>query len=116
MVLPVIILGGIYGGLFTPTEAGAIGALYSFIILVFVLKDIKIKELPQLFKDSVRTMVQIFYFNRIQYRIRPGFEYFSGASDAGGSICSVQFDSVSYHAECSVADYRMSVRSGVRLY
>ncbi len=60
MVLPVIILGGIYGGLFTPTEAGAIGALYSFIISVFVLKDIKIKELPQLFKDSVRTMVQIF--------------------------------------------------------
>jgi C4-dicarboxylate transporter, DctM subunit len=60
MVLPVIILGGIYGGIFTPTEAGAISALYSFIISVFVLRDISFKELPALFKDSAKTMGQLF--------------------------------------------------------
>ncbi|GAI61411.1 unnamed protein product, partial [marine sediment metagenome] len=40
---PIIILGGIYGGIFTPTEAGAVGALYTIIIGVFFTRSLNIK-------------------------------------------------------------------------
>ncbi|WP_099354757.1 TRAP transporter large permease [Fredinandcohnia onubensis] len=46
LLLPVIILGGIYGGVFTPTEAAAVGCVYGIIISVFVYKEVKISELP----------------------------------------------------------------------
>lgn len=60
LILPVIVLGGVYSGLCTPTESGAIAALYSFIVAVFVLRDIKPKQLPSVFKDSARTTTQVF--------------------------------------------------------
>ncbi len=60
IILPVIILGGIYSGLCTPTESGAIAALYSFIVAVFVLKDIKPAQLFKVFKESAVTTAQIF--------------------------------------------------------
>ena len=40
LLLIVIILGGIYGGVFTPTEAAAVAAVYAFVIAVFVYRDI----------------------------------------------------------------------------
>ena len=44
LVCPVIILGGIYGGMFTPTEAAAVAAVYGFIIGVFIYKELNFKE------------------------------------------------------------------------
>ncbi len=52
IVSPVIILGGIYGGIFTPTEAAAVAAVYSLIIGIFAYKELKIKELPKIMADS----------------------------------------------------------------
>ena len=43
LVTPVIILGGIYGGVFTPTEAAVIGIVYSFVISTFIYKELKLK-------------------------------------------------------------------------
>ena len=40
IIMPVIILGGIYGGVFTPTEAGAVAVIYSFIVSVFVYREL----------------------------------------------------------------------------
>jgi len=60
LVLPVIILGGIYSGLFTPTESAAVSAVYSFVIAVFVLKDINIKTLPKVLVDTCRVTGQTF--------------------------------------------------------
>lgn len=60
LILPVIILGSIYGGYATPTEAGAIAALYSFIVPKFVLKEIKMKQLPAILKDGARITAQLF--------------------------------------------------------
>ncbi len=60
LILPVIILGGIYGGIFTPTEAGAVCAIYSFVMSVFVLKDIPLKGIPAVLKTSAKTLGQIF--------------------------------------------------------
>jgi len=55
LLMPIIVLGGIYGGIFTPTEAAAVAVLYAFIIGVFVYKEIKIKDLPKIFLDSAVT-------------------------------------------------------------
>ena len=46
LLLIVIVLGGIYAGLFTPTEAAAMSAVYAFIIAVFVYKDLTIRDVP----------------------------------------------------------------------
>ena len=44
LIMPVIVLGGIYGGLFTPTEAAAVSAVYGLIVGVFVYKEMKFRE------------------------------------------------------------------------
>lgn len=46
LMVPVIILGGIYGGVFTPTEAAAVACVYGILVSVFVYKEVKISELP----------------------------------------------------------------------
>jgi len=54
IMTPVIILGGIIGGIFSPTEAAAVAVIYSFIISYFVFRELKLSDLPQMF---VRTAV-----------------------------------------------------------
>jgi len=54
IMTPVIILGGIIGGIFSPTEAAAVAVMYSFIISYFVFRELKLSDLPQMF---VRTAV-----------------------------------------------------------
>ena len=53
LLSPVIILGGIYGGIFTPTEAAAIAAGYAAFIAIFVYKSLTLKQLIVVIKDSV---------------------------------------------------------------
>lgn len=53
ILMPVIILGGIYGGFFTPTEAAAVAAVYGMIIGLFVYKTIKFKDIWELLITSV---------------------------------------------------------------
>lgn len=52
LLSPVIILGGIYSGIFTPTEAACISVIYSIIISVFVYKDLTWKQLYEVFLDT----------------------------------------------------------------
>lgn len=52
LLMPVIILGGIFGGIFTPTEAAAVAVAYALLISFFVYKDMKLKELPGVFVDA----------------------------------------------------------------
>lgn len=52
LLMPVIILGGIYGGIFTPTEAAAVSAVYGLFVGVFIYKKIKWKEFHRLLVDS----------------------------------------------------------------
>lgn len=56
-----VIIGGIYGGIFTATEAAGISAVYAFIISVFVYKDIKFKDLYAVFLDAAITTAMIFF-------------------------------------------------------
>ena len=57
---PVTIIG-IYGGFFTPTEAGAASAVYAFIVSVFIYKDLKLKDVYQIVLDSALTASMIFF-------------------------------------------------------
>ncbi len=54
LLMPVIILGGIYGGFFTPTEAAAVAAVYGLLVGVFVYRSIKWRELLQILIDSAK--------------------------------------------------------------
>ena len=56
ILMPVIILGGIYSGVFTPTEAAVIAVFYGLIVGVFVYKEIKLSGIPRILTDSAITM------------------------------------------------------------
>ncbi len=53
LMMPVIILGGIYGGIFTPTEAAAVAAVYGIFVGLFIYRSITMKDVWELLKDSV---------------------------------------------------------------
>ncbi|GAB6074128.1 TRAP transporter large permease [Nautilia lithotrophica] len=57
----VIIIGGIYGGIFTPTEAAAVSAVWALFIAIFIYKDIKISELKIVFLESAKTSAMIMF-------------------------------------------------------
>ena len=61
LALLVIIMGGIYGGVFTPTEAAAVSAVYALVIAVFVYKDLSLKDLPHVFLESAKTTVMLMF-------------------------------------------------------
>jgi TRAP transporter, DctM subunit len=52
LLMPVVILGGIFGGIFTPTEAAAVAVVYALLISLFVYRDLKWSELPTLFSNA----------------------------------------------------------------
>ena len=54
-LVPVIILGGIYGGIFTPTEAAAVSVVYALIVGIFIYREIKIKNFIKIMVDSGKT-------------------------------------------------------------
>ncbi|MEH7245463.1 TRAP transporter large permease [Neobacillus niacini] len=59
LLVPVIILGGIYGGIFTPTEAAVVAVVYGFIAGVILYRELKLKDLPQMFVDTAVTTATI---------------------------------------------------------
>ncbi|HIJ88848.1 MAG TPA: TRAP transporter large permease subunit [Desulfuromonadales bacterium] len=61
LLLIVIVLGGIYTGLFTPTEAAAMSAVYAFIVAVFVYRDISFAKIPKVLLDSASMSAMLLY-------------------------------------------------------
>ncbi|MGP1485754.1 MAG: TRAP transporter large permease [Campylobacter sp.] len=61
LLIIVVVIGGIYGGIFTPTEAAAASAVYALFISVVIYKDIKIKDLWGICLDSALTTSMIFF-------------------------------------------------------
>ena len=61
LLLIVIVMGGIYSGVFTPTEAAAMAAVYAFIIAVFVYKDMTLKQVPKVLLDSASMSAMLLY-------------------------------------------------------
>ncbi|MBP1206725.1 C4-dicarboxylate transporter DctM subunit [Duganella sp. 1411] len=61
LLLIVIVMGGIYSGSFTPTEAAAMAAVYAFFIAVFVYKDLKLKQVGKVLLDSAAMSAMLLY-------------------------------------------------------
>ncbi|NHQ87438.1 TRAP transporter large permease subunit [Iodobacter sp. HSC-16F04] len=61
LMLIVLVLGGIYTGVFTPTEAAAIAAVYAFIIAVFVYRDLPLSRVPKVLLDSASMSAMLLY-------------------------------------------------------
>ncbi|MFN7633154.1 MAG: TRAP transporter large permease, partial [Acetobacteraceae bacterium] len=55
LLMPVIILGGIYGGIFTPTEAAVVAVFYALVLGLFVYREITFADLPRIFAESAVT-------------------------------------------------------------
>ena len=61
LLLVVIVMGGIYSGLFTPTEAAAMSAVYAFIVSVFVYGDLKLRDVPRVLISSANMSAMLLY-------------------------------------------------------
>ena len=61
LLLIVIVMGGIYTGMFTPTEAAAMSAVYAFVVAVFVYKDMKLKDVPRVLLNSANMSAMLLY-------------------------------------------------------
>lgn len=61
LLMPVIILGGIYGGIFTPTEAAAVACIYGIVVSFFIYRSLKVKALLDLSFEAAKTTGMIFF-------------------------------------------------------
>jgi C4-dicarboxylate transporter DctM subunit len=61
LLLIVIVLGGIYGGVFTPTEAAAVSAVYAVVVAVFVHRDVGVRQIPEVLVRSVRVTTMLMF-------------------------------------------------------
>ncbi|MFM2318599.1 MAG: hypothetical protein RLZZ215_1220 [Pseudomonadota bacterium] len=61
LLLIVVVMGGIYTGIFTPTEAAAMSAVYAFIVAVFVYKDMSLKDVPRVLLNSASMSAMLLY-------------------------------------------------------
>jgi C4-dicarboxylate transporter DctM subunit len=61
LLLIVLVMGGIYSGMFTPTEAAAVSAVYAFVVAVWVYKDMRLKDVPKVLLSSANTSAMLLY-------------------------------------------------------
>jgi C4-dicarboxylate transporter, DctM subunit len=61
LLLILVVIGGIYSGVFTPTEAAAMSAVYAFIVAVFVYKDLPLKKVTKVLLDSASMSAMLLY-------------------------------------------------------
>jgi tripartite ATP-independent transporter DctM subunit len=61
LMLPVLILGGLRGGLFTPTEAAVVAAVYSLVVSVFVYREVKAKDVVRLLVEAANTTAIVMF-------------------------------------------------------
>ena len=61
LLLIVLVMGGIYSGIFTPTEAAAMSAVYAFVVAVFVYRDMPLSRVPRVLLDSANMSAMLLY-------------------------------------------------------
>ncbi len=61
LLLIVLVMGGIYSGMFTPTEAAAVSAVYAFLVAVFVYRDMPLSRVPRVLLDSANMSAMLLY-------------------------------------------------------
>jgi C4-dicarboxylate transporter DctM subunit len=61
LLLVIVVIGGIYSGIFTPTEAAAMSAVYAFIVAVFIYKDLPLRRVPKVLLDAANMSAMLLY-------------------------------------------------------
>ena len=61
LLLIIVVIGGIYSGMFTPTEAAAMSAVYAFFVAIFVYKDMPLSKVPKVLLDSANMSAMLLY-------------------------------------------------------
>jgi C4-dicarboxylate transporter DctM subunit len=61
LLLIVLVLGGIYSGMFTPTEAASVSSVYAFVVAVFVYRDMSLKDVPKVLLASANMSAMLLY-------------------------------------------------------
>jgi C4-dicarboxylate transporter DctM subunit len=61
LLLVIVVLGGIYSGVFTPTEAAAMSAVYAFFVAVFIYRDMGLRQVPKVLLDSANMSAMLLY-------------------------------------------------------
>ena len=61
LLLIVIVLGGIYGGVFTPTEAAAVSAVYAAVVAVFIHRDVRVRDVPKVLTEAARLTTMLMF-------------------------------------------------------
>lgn len=89
LTLPLLVLGGIYGGFFTPTEAGAVALVTAVVLTVFVHRDIRLGDLPTIFVESSTLLGSLILIVVLAF----GLNDFLVEVDAAGRIASWASDS-----------------------
>ncbi|MFV0363802.1 MAG: TRAP transporter large permease [Suipraeoptans sp.] len=93
LMMPVIILGGIYGGIFTPTEAAAVAVVYGLFVGIFIYKQVRVKEFYNIITDTISTTATVMFITaaaslfayvltraRLDVAISTGLEALTGGS------------------------------------
>lgn len=58
---PIILIGGVFTGVFTPTESGVVAVVYAALVGLFIYKELKVKDLWNIFMDSAKTTASIMF-------------------------------------------------------
>ena len=61
LLLIIVVMGGIYTGIFTPTEAAAMSAVYAFVVAVFVYRDLRLRDVPRVLLHSANMSAMLLY-------------------------------------------------------
>jgi C4-dicarboxylate transporter DctM subunit len=61
LMLVIIIMGGIYGGIFTPTEAAAVSAVYAFIVAVYIHRDLRLRDVPRVLTEAGKVTAMLMF-------------------------------------------------------
>ena len=61
LLLIIVVMGGIYTGMFTPTEAAAMSAVYAFVVAVFVYRDMPLRDVPRVLLNSANMSAMLLY-------------------------------------------------------
>lgn len=69
LLLPIIIVVGIRFGIFTPTEGGAVAAVYAFVVATVINRELKLKDIPRIFYNAVRTSAVVMFLVSTAYTI-----------------------------------------------
>ena len=96
-LMPVIIIGGIYGGVFTPTEAAAVSVVYGLVVGVFIYREVKMKDMIDILVDSGKTTGGIMLIIGAYELVTNDASFFIQCNTGNITFCHFQITRTFFH-------------------